>query len=243
MAPKCFRISRLLHPSSGLSCLTLKKLRELLVNTNTNMKCSISMKSIQTVSLYFRNPFLPWFRLSRCKIQQNCKVQRNVRDKQLIKVAYRGTFLICVWMTTILCCQTELRVGISVYLPLTVRSNLTLQGLKITTLRSVKACIPFMCSTKYLALLLDLLFRRKSLGTVHRWPVAPAGDSSEELCCWHRGEGCKRALALVSHPLLTVELCSQDGFQSKAWQGQNLTHGECSLSYRPPATSGERCNE
>lgn len=73
--------------------------------------------------------------------------------------------------------------GISVYLPLTVKSNLTLQGLKITTLRSVKACIPFMCSTKYLALLLDLLFRRKSLGTVHRWPVAPAGDSSEELCC------------------------------------------------------------
>lgn len=158
---------------------------------------------------------MPWFRLSRCKIQQNCKVQRNVRDKQLIKVAYRGTFLICVWMTTILCCQTELRVGISVYLPLTVKSNLTLQGLKITTLRSVKACIPFMCSTKYLALLLDLLFRRKSLGTVHRWPVAPAGDSSEELCCWHRGEGCKRALALVSHPLLTVELCSQDGFQAR----------------------------
>lgn len=38
--------------------------------------------------------------------------------------------------------------------------------------------------------------------------VAPIGDSPKELCSWHQGEGCKRALALVSHPLLNIELCS-----------------------------------
>lgn len=107
-----------------------------------------------------------------------------------------------------------------------------------TTLCSVKACMSFMCSMQCLDLLLDAVFRRKSLGTVHVWPVAPAGDSPKELCCWHQGEWCKTALALMSHALLTVELCSQDSFQNKAWQGQNLTRSECSLGYWPPATLG-----
>lgn len=154
-------------------------------------------------------------------------------------------------MTTLMCCQTELSVGISVYLPLTTESNLCrVWKLPVclclgrpTILCSVKACMSFMCSMQYSDLLLDGIFRRKSLGTVHRRPVAPIGDSPKELCCWHQGEASKRPLALVSHTLLTIELCSQDGFQSKTWQGQNLTCSECSLSYWPPATLGERCNE